>query len=95
MLGKFSVNNPNFNNSDKSLITALEASQLDRMSKFGYKTTKTGFDIGTSFEQYNNIFFSPSVSSYLETLKTSSTASQSMKKQKGEYFDTNYNNSFN
>ncbi len=91
VLGKFSVNNPNFNNSDKSLITTVEASQIDRMSKFGYKTNKTGFDIGTSFEQYNDIYFSPSIASYLETLKTSSTASQNMKKQKGEYFDTNFN----
>tara|TARA_B100000579_G_C22840798_1_gene861345 strand:+ start:785 stop:3022 length:2238 start_codon:yes stop_codon:yes gene_type:complete len=95
VLGKFSVNNPNFNNSDKSLITAVEASQLDRMNKFGYKTTKTGFDIGTSFEQYNDVFFSPSITSYVETLKTSSTASQNMKKQKGEYFDTNFNYSLN
>ena len=95
MLGKFSVNNPNFNNSDKSLITAVEASQLDRMNKFGYKTTKTGFDIGTSFEQYNDVFFSPSITSYVETLKTSSSASQNMKKQKGEYFDTNFNYSLN
>ncbi len=91
LLGKFSVNNPNFNNSDKSLITSIEASQIDRMSKFGYKTSKTGFDIGTSFEQYDDIYFSPSIESYLETLKTSSSASESMKKQKGDYFDTSFN----
>ena len=81
----------NFNNTDKSLITSIEASQLDRMTKFGYKTSKTGFDIGTSFEQYNDVYFSPSIESYLETLKTSSSASQSMKKQKGDYFDTSFN----
>ncbi len=91
LLGKFSVNNPNFNNSDKSLITSFEASQVDRMTKFGYRTSKTGFDIGTSFEQYNDVFFSPSIESYFETLKTSSTASASMKKQKGDYFDTSFN----
>ncbi len=91
LLGKFSVNNPNFNNTDKSLITSIEASQVDRMSKFGYKTSKNGFSVGTSFEQYNNIFFSPSLSSYFETLKTSSTASEFKKKQKGDYFDSNFN----
>ncbi len=90
VLGKFSVNNPNFNNSNKSLITSVEASQIDRMSKFGYKSSKTGFNLGTSFEQYNNIYFSPTISSYLETLKTSSAASESKKKQKGDYFDTSF-----
>ena len=28
---------------------------MDQMSKFGYKTSKTGFSLGTSFEQYENI----------------------------------------
>jgi outer membrane protein insertion porin family len=61
------------------------------MSKFGYKTTKTGFSIGTVFEQYEDIYFSPSISNYLETLKTSSTASDAKKKQKGDYFDSSFN----
>jgi len=91
LLGKFSVNNPNFNNSDKSLITSLEASQSDFMSKYGYKTNKTGFEIGTSFEQYDDIYFSPTIESYLESVKISSTASKNMKKQKGDYFDTSFN----
>ncbi len=91
ILGKFSINNPNFNNSDKSLITSIEASQVDRMTKFGYKSNKTGFDIGTSFEQYEDIYFSPSIESYVETVKISSTASESMKKQKGDFFDTSFN----
>ena len=90
LLGKFSVNNPNYNNSDKSLITSVEASQVDRMTNYGYKTTKTGFSLGTSFEQYNDVYFSPSISTYLETLKTSSVASESKKKQKGDYFDSSF-----
>ena len=52
--------------------------------------TVTGFNLGTSFEQYNNIYFSPTISSYLETLKSSSAASESKKKQKGDYFDTSF-----
>ena len=61
------------------------------MTKFGYKSNKTGFDIGTSFEQYEDIYFSPSIESYVETVKISSTASESMKKQKGDFFDTSFN----
>ena len=89
--GKFSINDPNYKNSNKSLITSIEATQVDQMAKFGYKTTKTGFSVGTAFQQYENIYFSPSISSYLETLETSSAASAAKKKQKGDYFDANLN----
>ena len=89
--GSFSINNPNYKNSDKSLITKIEATQFDQMSKFGYKSSRTGFSIGTVFEQYDDIYFSPSISNYLETLKTSSSASDAKKKQKGDYFDSNFN----
>tara|TARA_B100000700_G_scaffold320175_1_gene416944 strand:- start:679 stop:2913 length:2235 start_codon:yes stop_codon:yes gene_type:complete len=89
--GLFSVNNPNYKNSDKSLITTVEATQIDNMSKFGYKSSKTGFSVGTSFEQYEDVYFSPSISNYFETLKTSSKASAAKKKQKGDYVDSNFN----
>ena len=89
--GLLSINNPNYKNSDKSLITTLESSQTDNMSTFGYKTSKTGFSIGTFFEQYEDIYFSPSISNYFETLKTSSKASDAKKKQKGDYIDSNFN----
>ena len=89
--GLLSINNPNYKNSDKSLVTTIEASQIDNMSTFGYKTSKTGFSIGTSFEQYEDIYFSPSISNYFESLKTSSKASDAKKKQKGDYIDSNFN----
>ena len=91
MQGSFTINNPNYKNSDKSLSASIETTKIDQMSKFGYKTTKTGFSIGTVFEQYEDIYFSPSISNYLETLKTSSTASDAKKKQKGDYFDSSFN----
>ena len=89
--GSLTINNPNYKNSDKSLRTSIEATQIDQMSKFGWKSSKTGFSLGTVFEQYDDIYFSPSISNYLETLKTSSTASDAKKKQKGDYFDSNFN----
>ncbi len=88
---KLSTNNPNFKNTDRSLFTSIETSQLDQMTRFGYKTTRTGFSFGTNFEQYEDIYFSPSFSNYIETLKTSSTASAAKKKQKGDYFDSTFN----
>ena len=88
--GIFSTNNPNYKNSNRGLFTRYEATQIDQMDKFGYKSTKTGFSLGTSFEQYADIYFSPSLNNYLETLKTSSTASAAKKKQKGDYFDSSF-----
>ena len=88
--GIFSTNNPNYKNSNKGLFTRLEATQIDHMNKFGYKSTKTGFSLGTSFEQYIDIYFSPTFNNYFETLKTSSTASDAKKKQKGDYFDSSF-----
>ena len=89
--GIFSINDPNYKNSNKSLSRSFEASEIDRMDKFGYKSTKTGFSVGSSFEQYDDIYFSPSILTYLETLKTSSIASDAKKKQKGNYFESNFN----
>ncbi len=88
--GVFSTDNPNYKNSNKGLFTRLEATQIDQMDKFGYKSSKTGFSLGTSFEQYTDLFFSPTLNNYFETLKTSSTASDAKKKQKGDYFDSSF-----
>ncbi len=88
---RITTNNPNFKNTDRSLSTSVQSSKTDQMSRFGYKTSKTGFSIGTNFEQYEDIYFSPSFSNYFESLKTSATASDAKKKQKGDYFDSNFN----
>ena len=61
--GLFAVTNPNFRNSDRSLKTVVESSTSDYMSTAGYKSSRTGFALGTSFEQYNDFYFSPEISS--------------------------------
>ncbi len=55
--GSFSVVNPNFNYTDKSLSTTVESTNIDKMTENGYETTKTGFSLGTGFEQYENVYF--------------------------------------
>ena len=89
--GQLSVENPNYNGSDKSLYGILESSETDRLTNFGYKSTKTGFSIGSGSEYYEDLFLKTGISSYYESLKTTSTASANMKKQKGSYFDTYFN----
>ena len=92
--GLFSTTNKNYKNSNKDLNTSFENTSLDRMSSFGYKSTKTGFSLGTSYEQYKDVFFSPSFSNYYETMKTSSSASNTRKKQEGDYIDSTFNYKF-
>ena len=86
--GAFTVNNPNFNYSNKSLSTTIESTKIDKMTDNGYETTKTGFSFGTGFEQYENTYFRPSLSTYFEDLTTNSKASANLKKQSGNYFET-------
>jgi len=88
--GLFSVINPNYNNSEKDLIFSAESSELDRLKDYGYKSNKTGFSIGTKFEHLDDLFITPKLSSFVESLETSSTATASLKKQKGNYFDTKF-----
>ncbi len=85
--GKFSVLNPNFNNSDKSIKTVIESSTDDFFTLSGYKTSRTGVSIGTEFEQMNDFFVNFEISNYYEDLETSSTANSIIKKQEGSYFE--------
>ena len=85
--GKFSVLNPNYNNSDKSISTTIESSTNDFMSTAGYKTNRTGFTIGTEFEQMTDFYVNFELSNYYEDLETSSTATNIVKKQEGNYFE--------
>ena len=88
--GSFSVLNPNFQYSGKSLSTVVESTNIDKLTDNGYKTTKTGFSFGTGFEQFENVYFSPSISNYYEDLTTSSKASKNLKKQSGTYLESKF-----
>ena len=87
--GNFTVINPNFNYSDKSLSTDIFLSDTDKLTDSGYKSTNAGFSFGTSFEQYDDLFFSPTFRTVYEELTTNSSASANLKKQEGSYFTTN------
>ncbi len=88
--GLFSVVNPNFNYTGKSLSTSVESTNIDKLSESGYKSTKTGFTFGSGFEQFENVFFTPKISNFYEDLSTKSTASKNLKKQSGSYFESKF-----
>ncbi len=92
--GNFTVSNPNFNNSDKTVFFNVQTLETDRMSDSGYKTNKTGFNIGTEFEYYDDLNFGVGSSNYYERITTDSTASARQQKQKGNYWDSFINLNF-
>jgi len=93
--GRFVYEKPNFNYTDNSLFTSIRSTSKDNIKDFGYKTSDVGLSLGTSFEQYENLFFSPEIDISFEELETTSLASAPLKKQKGNYFDTYFNYSLN
>jgi len=86
--GKFSVVNPNYNYSGNEIRFTAESTRTSKMSTYGYDSNKTGFSLGTTFEQYEDIFISPDLSTYYETLSTNDSASNALKQQEGTYIDT-------
>ena len=92
--GLISLNNPNYKGSNRSLNASLESSVTDQLQKFGYKSTKTGFSLGSGFEIYDDLFWNTGISSYIEKLDTDSAVSSNIKKQEGTYFDTFFNQVF-
>ena len=92
--GNFTVTNPNFKNSDKNFFFNVQALEVDKMKKSGYKTNKTGFKVGTEFEYYDDLNFGIGTSSYYEKISTDSTASARQQKQKGNYWDSFVNLNF-
>ncbi|WP_440697503.1 outer membrane protein assembly factor BamA [Candidatus Pelagibacter sp. HIMB1709] len=93
--GKFSVTNPNFNNTDKLLYLSAEALEIDNYSSYGYKTNKTGFSIGTNFEYLDDFFLGVGNSHFYEKIETNSTASARQRAQEGNYWDSFLNLDFN
>ena len=93
--GAFIYEKPNFNYSDNTLFTSLSSKTTDKLADYGFKTNNIEIAVGTDFEQFENLYFSPGLSSSYENLETTSLASAALKKQEGNYFDTNFNYSLN
>ncbi len=93
--GQFIYSKPNFNYTDNTLFTAIKSSSTDYIADYGYKTNENSVSLGTTFQQYENFYFSPSVLTSFESLETTTKATENLKKQKGDYFDTYFNYTIN
>ena len=88
--GNIAVTDPNYNFSGNSVSTSLNVSATDRTATTGFKSSKTGFSLGTSFEQYEDIYISPALAVNHEDIEAESTASDSIKKMDGTYITSDF-----
>ena len=92
--GKLSINNPNFMDTDKSVYASFEATEIDKLEDFGYKTDNTGFSYGTTFEFLDDLSLGIGNKNTYQKIETDNTASALQKKQEGDYWDSFLNLDF-
>ena len=85
--GNILLNNPNYNYSGNAVKTALNISSTDRSNTSGFQSSRTGFELGTAFEQYENVFISPEISIALEDIQVNEDATAAVKKMEGNFFN--------
>ena len=85
--GNILLNNPNYNYSGNAVKTALDVSSTDRSNTSGFQSSRTGFELGTGFEQYENVFISPEISIALEDIEVNEDATAAVKKMEGNFFN--------
>ena len=84
--GGLDITDPNYKYSG-NMVTGGFSSQKTDNPDSGYENTVNSLNLGTRFEQYDDIFFSPSLELSFDDLKVDSTASSSLKKQAGSFVD--------
>tara|TARA_B100000242_G_C43040232_1_gene485232 strand:- start:17 stop:2248 length:2232 start_codon:yes stop_codon:yes gene_type:complete len=84
LAGTLSYNDPNYDFLGNSLNYSISSETNDKPDQ-GYENTIISAGIGTSFEQYKDVLASLSLFASRDDLKTDSTASDSLKKQKGTF----------
>ena len=87
--GGLNVTDPNFQFSGNSINYFVENTTNDKATS-GFKNNIISTGVGTSFEQYRNIYLSPSISYSYDDLSVDSTASASLQKQKGAFSDLSF-----
>jgi outer membrane protein insertion porin family len=88
--GNFTVYNPNYNFSGNAVNAGIDVSNTDRTAASGFKSSKTGFNLGTNFEQYEDLYFSPEFFAVYEDVEVESTASTSIKKMEGTFHNLDF-----
>ena len=88
--GSLSFTDPNYNYTG-NLLNYFVSNTTNDKSDSGFKNNITTAGIGTRFEQYKNVYLSPGLSMSRDDLRVESSASESLKKQKGTFTDLSFN----
>ena len=88
--GNLALNNPNYNYTGNSVFLKLDVSSSDLTDSSGYKSNKSGFEVGTSFEQYEDVYLAPSLTATYEDVEVQSTASNSLQKMAGTFTNLDF-----
>jgi len=82
--GNFSYVDPNYDLLGNSLRYNISSTKNDKPDQ-GYENSVISAGIGTGFEQYKDVFTSLTLFATHDDLRTNSSASSSLKKQKGKF----------
>lgn len=82
--GELSYTDPNYDLLGNSIKYKLFSTTNDKPEQ-GYENSLFGASVATSFEQYKDVFTNLGISANYDNLRTDSSASSSLKKQKGEF----------
>jgi outer membrane protein insertion porin family len=93
--GGINITNPNYKNSNNSLLMSANIQETDLMDTNGYKSDSINFSLGTSFEYLDDLYLAVQSRNALETLEVGDKASSNQKKQAGDYFDSFLSFDFN
>ncbi len=91
--GTISFKNPNYDFLGNSLNYYVSSEQNDKPDQ-GYENSVISAGIGTSFEQYKDVKASLGLSASYDDLRTNDTASNSLKKQAGNFNEISANYGF-
>ena len=82
--GTLNYNDPNYDFLGNAINYSISSQTNDKPDQ-GYENSITSAGVGTSFEQYKDVFLSLGLNASHDDLRTTSTASTSLKKQEGTY----------
>jgi outer membrane protein insertion porin family len=90
VLGSLKLNDPNYNFSGNQVHAGFNISDTDRSETSGFESSKTDFQLGTSFEQYENVYFSPEINVVFEDIEVDASASTAIKNMEGNFLNVDF-----
>jgi len=85
--GNITLDNPNYNYSGNAVMAGLDVSSTDRSNTSGFQSSRTGIQLGTRFEQYENVYVAPNLSVSFEDIEVDEDATAAVKNMKGNFFN--------